>query len=114
MRPGSLNERLQHLAEQAGVPYIDGKKVTSHSWRAGANGDMIDAGVPLAERNGAGRWGDHTPPTPSTTAATVPAPATRWGRCRCTAGRPQLRVHRVRHLPVPKPGCRWLPLMFRY
>jgi hypothetical protein len=58
MRPGSLNERLQLLAEQAGVPYIDGKKVASHSWRAGANTDMSEKGVPLAERNKAGRWAD--------------------------------------------------------
>lgn len=65
MRPGSLNERLQFLAEQAGVPYIDGKKVTSHSWRAGANTDMAEKGVPLAERNKAGRWADgsHTADT---------------------------------------------------
>ncbi|MEX2985644.1 hypothetical protein [Streptomyces sp. C36] len=65
MRPGSLNERLQHLAEQAGVPYIDDKKVTSHSWRAGANTDLAEAGVPLAERNIAGRWADgsHTADT---------------------------------------------------
>ncbi|MFB6505650.1 hypothetical protein ACFC07_21835 [Streptomyces sp. NPDC056099] len=65
MRPGSLNERLQLLAEQAGVPYIDGKKVTSHSWRAGANTDMAEKGVPLAERNRAGRWADgsHTADT---------------------------------------------------
>ncbi|MFD9575362.1 hypothetical protein ACFWBI_36785 [Streptomyces sp. NPDC059982] len=65
MRPGSLNDRLQVLAERAGVPYIDGKKVTSHGWRAGANTDMIEAGVPLAERNVAGRWapGSHTADT---------------------------------------------------
>ncbi|MGW0562915.1 tyrosine-type recombinase/integrase [Streptomyces sp. NPDC003016] len=65
MRPGSLNERLQLLAERAGVPYIDGKKVTSHSWRAGANTDMAEKGVPLAERNKAGRWADgsHTADT---------------------------------------------------
>ncbi|MER6230979.1 hypothetical protein ABT169_17770 [Streptomyces sp. NPDC001616] len=65
MRPGSLNERLQYLAERAGVPYIDGKKVTSHSWRAGANTDMAEKGVPLAERNLAGRWADgsHTADT---------------------------------------------------
>ncbi|MEU5811542.1 hypothetical protein [Streptomyces sp. NPDC047718] len=56
MRPGSLDERLQELAERAGVPYIDGKKVTSHGWRAGANTDMIEAGVPLLDRNVAGRW----------------------------------------------------------
>ncbi|MEU3036548.1 tyrosine-type recombinase/integrase [Streptomyces griseoaurantiacus] len=65
MRPGSLNERLQQLADRAGVPYIDGKKVTSHSWRAGANTDLIAAGVPLKERNRAGRWADgsHTADT---------------------------------------------------
>ncbi|MFD3815144.1 hypothetical protein ACFWRZ_08760 [Streptomyces rubiginosohelvolus] len=65
MRPGSLNERLQFLAERAGVPYIDGKKVTSHSWRAGANTDMAERGVPLSERNVAGRWapGSHTADT---------------------------------------------------
>lgn len=65
MRPGSLNERLQLLAERAGVPYIDGKKVTSHSWRAGANTDMAEKGVSLAERNAAGRWADgsHTADT---------------------------------------------------
>ncbi|MGW1764497.1 tyrosine-type recombinase/integrase [Streptomyces sp. NPDC002073] len=56
MRPGSLDDRLQELAERAGVPYIDGKKVTSHGWRAGANTDMIEAGVPLLDRNLAGRW----------------------------------------------------------
>uniref|UniRef100_UPI003F49B246 hypothetical protein n=1 Tax=Streptomyces sp. CA-141956 TaxID=3240051 RepID=UPI003F49B246 len=58
MGEGSLNERLQHLAERAGVPYIDDKKVTSHSWRAGANTDMVKHGVPLAARNKAGRWAD--------------------------------------------------------
>ncbi|MFD4933385.1 hypothetical protein [Streptomyces virginiae] len=65
MRPGSLDARLQELAERAGIPYIDGKKVTSHGWRAGANTDMIQAGVPLAERNKAGRWaeGSHTADT---------------------------------------------------
>ncbi|MFD3330532.1 hypothetical protein [Streptomyces sp. NPDC058701] len=65
MRPGSLDDRLQELAERAGVPYIDGMKVTSHGWRAGANTDMIAASVPLAERNIAGRWasGSHTADT---------------------------------------------------
>lgn len=55
MAEGSSNERLQLLAERAGVPYIDDKKVTSHSWRAGANTDMVKHGVPLAARNKAGR-----------------------------------------------------------
>lgn len=65
MRPGSLDDRLQELAERAGVPYFDGKKVTSHGWRAGASTDMIAAGVSLAERNIAGRWapGSHTADT---------------------------------------------------
>ncbi|MEV7617579.1 hypothetical protein [Streptomyces sp. NPDC089799] len=65
MRPGSINERIQVLAERAGVPYIDGRKVTSHSFRRGANTDMKAAGVPLAERNLAGRWkrGSTTPDT---------------------------------------------------
>ncbi|MEU5181121.1 tyrosine-type recombinase/integrase [Streptomyces longwoodensis] len=65
MRPGTLNERLQLLADRAGVPYIDGQKVRSHSWRAGANTDMIEAGVPLKDRNEAGRWaeGSHTADT---------------------------------------------------
>jgi hypothetical protein len=47
------------------VPYIDGKKITSHSWQAGANTDMAEKGVPLAERNKAGRWADdsHTADT---------------------------------------------------
>ncbi|MFD8423511.1 hypothetical protein [Streptomyces sp. NPDC059466] len=58
MRPGSLNERLQLLAERAGVPYIDDMKVTSHSWRAGANTDMATRNVPLVERNKAGRWAE--------------------------------------------------------
>ncbi|MFF0033966.1 hypothetical protein ACFYS7_38690 [Streptomyces avermitilis] len=45
-----LNVRLQVLADRAGVPYTDGKKVTSRSWRAGAK---------------AGRWtdGSHTADT---------------------------------------------------
>ncbi|MEV7676430.1 hypothetical protein [Streptomyces sp. NPDC088752] len=55
---GSLNERLQLLAKRAGVPYIDGKKVTSHSWSAGASTDMAAVGVSLAARNKAGRWAD--------------------------------------------------------
>lgn len=66
MRPGSLNERLQHLAEQAGVPYIDNKKVISHSWRAGANTGMKARSVSLTERNMFGRWSPG-----STTADTV-------------------------------------------
>ncbi|MFD8978895.1 hypothetical protein [Streptomyces sp. NPDC059564] len=66
MKGGSLNERLQHLAAKAGIPYIEGKKVSAHSWRAGANTDMIEAGVPLADRNRRGRWADG-----STTADTV-------------------------------------------
>lgn len=62
MRSGSLNERLQLLAERAGVPYTDGKKATSHSWRAGANTGMAEKGVSLAERIAAGRWADGSHP----------------------------------------------------
>ncbi|MGW4051766.1 hypothetical protein ACWENA_13150 [Streptomyces sp. NPDC004779] len=32
--------------------------MTSLSWRAGANTDLAAVGVPLAERNKAGRWAD--------------------------------------------------------
>ncbi|MEV0889106.1 hypothetical protein ACIOHB_37375 [Streptomyces microflavus] len=92
MRPGSLNERLQHLAEQAGVPYIDNKRVISHSWRAGANTGM-KAGVSLAERNLAA--GGHPAPRPltrSTTGPTVSEGATRsTTRSPSTAGPPEPR-----------------------
>ncbi|ELP66116.1 hypothetical protein ACOT81_38975 [Streptomyces sp. WI04-05B] len=65
MRPGSLIERLQIFAEQAGMPYIDGKKACSHSRRAGANTDMAEWGVSLSKRSKAGRWADgsHTADT---------------------------------------------------
>ncbi|MFE7235919.1 tyrosine-type recombinase/integrase [Streptomyces sp. NPDC002405] len=56
MKGGAINERLQRLADLAGIPYIAGKKVTAHSLRAGPNTDMIAAGVPLVERNRRGRW----------------------------------------------------------
>ncbi|WP_167455558.1 tyrosine-type recombinase/integrase [Streptomyces tirandamycinicus] len=56
MKGGALNERIQHLADLAGIPYIANKKVTAHSLRAGANTDMVAAGVPLRERNRRGRW----------------------------------------------------------
>lgn len=47
------------------MPYIGGKKVTSHSPRAGANTDMTKKGVLLSERNKAGWWpdGSHTTDT---------------------------------------------------
>ncbi|MFE3608348.1 site-specific integrase [Streptomyces goshikiensis] len=88
MRPGSLDDRLQELAERAGVPYIDGKKVTSHGWRAGANTDMIAAGVSLAERNRAGRWapGTHTADTVYDRRHDAGAHDP-LARCRCTADR---------------------------
>lgn len=60
MKPGSINDRVQLLADRAGVPYIDGKKVTAHSLRAGANTDMRAAGVPLVERNRRGRWANES------------------------------------------------------
>ncbi|WP_432104074.1 hypothetical protein [Streptomyces sp. bgisy091] len=71
MRPGSLNEQFQLLAEQAGVPYIDGKKVTSHSWRARTRTWPRRASrLPNATRPADGRTAP-TPPTRSTTVATV-------------------------------------------
>ncbi|WP_030372451.1 tyrosine-type recombinase/integrase [Streptomyces rimosus] len=66
LKPGAINDRVQLLADRAGVPYIAGKKVTAHSLRAGPNTDMIQAGVPLAERNRRGRWSPE-----ATTADTV-------------------------------------------
>ncbi|MEU7228890.1 hypothetical protein [Streptomyces chrestomyceticus] len=66
LKPGAINDRVQVLADRAGVPYIAGKKVTAHSLRAGPNTDMIQAGVPLAERNRRGRWSPE-----ATTADTV-------------------------------------------
>lgn len=65
MKPGSINDRVQALADRAGIPYIDGKKVTAHSLRAGANTDMRAGGVPLTIRNRRGRWaeGSHTADT---------------------------------------------------
>jgi integrase len=66
LKGGALNERVQRYAELAGIPYIGGKKVRAHSLRAGANTDMIAAGVPLRERNRRGRWA-----TDSHTADTV-------------------------------------------
>ncbi|MEW1677979.1 hypothetical protein AB0O47_32800 [Streptomyces noursei] len=66
LKPGALNDRVQVLADRAGIPYIAGKKVTAHSLRAGPNTDMVQAHVPLAERNRRGRWAPG-----STTADTV-------------------------------------------
>ncbi|MEV0982125.1 tyrosine-type recombinase/integrase [Streptomyces sp. NPDC049915] len=56
MKPGAINDRVQLLADKAGIPYIAGKKVTAHSLRAGPNTDMKARGVPLAARNRRGRW----------------------------------------------------------
>ncbi|MFE3124334.1 hypothetical protein ACFXHD_13045 [Streptomyces hydrogenans] len=86
---GSLNERLQLLAERAGVPYIDGKKVTSHSWLAGANTDMAAIGVPLAERNKAGCWADRSRTADEVyDRPTVSVPAIRSTKSPCMADRP--------------------------
>ncbi|MGW1887776.1 hypothetical protein [Streptomyces sp. NPDC001970] len=65
MKGGALNERVQHLADLAGIPYIAGRKVTAHSLRAGPNTDVIAADVPLRERNRRGRWSEdsHTADT---------------------------------------------------
>ncbi|MEU3315823.1 hypothetical protein ABZ743_24545 [Streptomyces sp. NPDC006662] len=66
MRPSSINERIQVLAQRANESYIDGRKVTSHSFRRCANTDMKAVGVSLTERNLAGRWvaGSTTADTP--------------------------------------------------
>lgn len=55
---------IQPTADRTDVPYIDGRKVPSHSWRAGANTDMICGGRP-AEGAQASRWADgsHTADT---------------------------------------------------
>ncbi|MFD0229290.1 hypothetical protein ACWGPD_25185 [Streptomyces hirsutus] len=66
MKGGAVNDRVQLLATKAGIPYIANKKVTAHSLRAGPNTDMIEAKVPLRERNRRGRW-----PPESNTADTV-------------------------------------------
>ncbi|TQE34048.1 hypothetical protein Sipo8835_16145 [Streptomyces ipomoeae] len=56
LKPGALNDRVQLLADRAGIPYIAGKKVTAHYLRAGPNTDLKAAGVSLVERNRRGRW----------------------------------------------------------
>ncbi|MFB7312568.1 hypothetical protein [Streptomyces sp. NPDC056192] len=66
MKGGAINDRVQLLADKAGIPYIAGKKVTAHSLRAGPNTEMKRAGVRLKERNRRGRWSED-----STTADTV-------------------------------------------
>ncbi|MER7937907.1 MULTISPECIES: hypothetical protein [unclassified Streptomyces] len=58
MKGGAINDRVQLLAARAGIPYIAGKKVKAHSLRAGANTDMIAAGVSLKDRNKRGRWAE--------------------------------------------------------
>lgn len=56
LKPGAINDRVQLLADRAGIPFIAGKKVTAHSLRAGPNTDLKAAGASLAERNRRGRW----------------------------------------------------------
>ncbi|MEU4213687.1 hypothetical protein AB0F13_27545 [Streptomyces sp. NPDC026206] len=71
----AVNEVVKKRADNAGVPYINGLKVTSHSLRAGPNTDMKRALVPLSDRNEAGDWGansrlaDSTYDRPDDTAA---------------------------------------------
>ncbi|MGW3642371.1 hypothetical protein [Streptomyces sp. NPDC005166] len=48
---------MKKRAAAAGVTYINGLKVTSHSLRSGPNTDMKRAKVPLADRREAGDWG---------------------------------------------------------
>lgn len=66
LKPGAINDGVQVLAYRASIPYIAGQKVTAHSLRAGPNTDLVQANVPLAERNRRGRWAPG-----STTADTV-------------------------------------------
>ncbi|MFB6839764.1 hypothetical protein [Streptomyces sp. NPDC056361] len=56
MKGSAINARVQLLADQAGIPYIAGQKVTAHSLCAGPNTDMTLAKAPLAERDRRGRW----------------------------------------------------------
>ncbi|MER5688407.1 hypothetical protein [Streptomyces sp. NPDC002205] len=57
----AINEIVKKRAAAAGVPYINGLKVTSHSLRAGPNIDMKRAKVPLSDRRQAGDWGKKSP-----------------------------------------------------
>ncbi|MFV5997640.1 tyrosine-type recombinase/integrase [Streptomyces sp. NPDC056231] len=57
----AINEIVKKRAAAAGVTYINGLKVTSHSLRAGPNTDMKRAKVPLADRREAGDWGEKSP-----------------------------------------------------
>ncbi|MFJ8301268.1 hypothetical protein ACIQ9R_35955 [Streptomyces sp. NPDC094447] len=52
----SVNVMVKARVAAVGLAYIDGLKVTSHSLRAGPNTDMVEAQVPLEERNQAGDW----------------------------------------------------------
>ncbi|OAH10869.1 phage integrase family protein [Streptomyces jeddahensis] len=56
----AINEIVKKRAAAAGVEYINGLKVTSHSLRAGPNTDMKRAKVSLSERNAAGDWGERS------------------------------------------------------
>jgi hypothetical protein len=51
---------VKKRAAAAGVEYINGLKVTSHSLRAGSNTAMKRAKVSLSERNEAGDWGERS------------------------------------------------------
>ncbi|MFC4506555.1 MULTISPECIES: hypothetical protein [Streptomyces] len=53
----AVNEIVKKRAAAAGVEYINGLKVTSHSLRAGPNTDLKRAKVSLSDRNEAGDWG---------------------------------------------------------
>ncbi|WP_329167184.1 hypothetical protein OHB49_43900 (plasmid) [Streptomyces sp. NBC_01717] len=57
----AINEILKKRAAAAGVTYINGLKLTSHSLRAGPNSDMTRTKVPLAGRREAGDWGEKSP-----------------------------------------------------
>ncbi|MFE1270541.1 hypothetical protein [Streptomyces sp. NPDC058758] len=52
----AVNEMVKARVAAVGLVHIDGLKVTSQSLRAGPNTDMVEAQVPLEERNQAGDW----------------------------------------------------------
>ncbi|MEW1700749.1 hypothetical protein [Streptomyces sp. NPDC091278] len=52
----TVNDVVKARSKNIGLSEINGLKVTSHSLRAGPNTDLVDAEVPLEERNRAGDW----------------------------------------------------------
>jgi integrase len=59
MSGAAVNERVRHLAEQAGVP--DAGKFTAHGLRAGGPTEAAKAGTPVAFIAEHGRWSPMSP-----------------------------------------------------